>query len=618
MAARCATVLPPSLSLLVPPLRVVSACMWQVAQHRQVKNYTKVEEFVSDVLEMVPLLLSTKERIELLVGLRAKVILELCRDNPSITVQMLQPHFKRLKKISESTSNERDMYQKVDAAVRNLVDLIQALVKKPGYRRRYFQDIYPLHYGQRFDTALLSLVAEFLSRVEMLLPVPSFHQVAAWFDESPSILEDFLQMVHDPKPIQVLLHHCKDVTRLSSGSSSHIMPDTILSTLSGTHCSSVQAALGTKPAEKCVSAPHDLQSSLNESDTYDDHEDWSGDVDEGDPQRDSDEGQNDTSQHDQQSDSEQSGQTPFSKKEVNGTNEFNSYRSAVERTVNNDEGKDTASTEENGVQGSFHNVPNPGITNDGAIRCTECGKAFYSESLLRKHKEAHTKEKSAAQKNETGHQPENTAAYTPRLHPCSECKKIFYSKGSLANHQTVHTGQRHHLCSHCGKTCKTKRALDAHIRTHTGERPFECSVCGKRFNYRALLILHERIHTGEKPYLCSYCGKDFTGAGALMFHTRTHTGERPFKCEFCPKTFTMSCHLAKHRRVHTREKPYSCPVCSKRFAQQEGMKRHVRIHTGEKPFECLECGKRFAVQSNMKVHQRVHRKKENLLPFSSN
>ncbi|XP_063052700.1 zinc finger protein 888-like isoform X2 [Engraulis encrasicolus] len=581
MAALCSTALPPSLNLLVPPLRLVSASMWQVAQQCQVKNYTKVEEFVSLVLELVPSLLSTKERIELLLGLRTK-----------------------------------DMYQKVDAAVRNFVDLIQDLVKKPGYRRRYFQDTYPLHYGQRFDTALQSLVEEFLSRVEMSLPVPSFYQVAAWFDEDPLILEDCLQMVHDPKPIQVLLHHCKDLTRLSSGSSSHIMPDTILSTLSGTHCSSVQAALSTKPAEKCVSVPHDLQSSLNDSDTYYDHEDWSGDVDEGDPQRDSDEGQNVTSQHDQQSDSEQSSQTPFSEKEANGTNELNSYRSAVESTVNNDEGKDTASTEKNGAQGSFHKVPvYPGTTN---VRCTECGKAFYSESLLRKHKEAHTKEKSAAQQNETGHQPENTAAYTPRLHPCSKCHSIFYSKCGLEHHLRVHTRQRRHLCSYCGQTYHSKSQLDAHIRTHTGERPFECSVCGRGFNYRDLLILHERIHTGEKPYLCSYCGKAFTSAGALMLHTRTHTGERPYKCEFCPKTYTMTCHLTKHRRVHTREKPYSCPVCSKRFAHQQGMKNHVRIHTGEKPYECLECGKKFAVQSNMKVHQRVHRKKENQLPYSSN
>ena len=40
-----------------------------------------------------------------------------------------------------------------------------------------FQDIYPLHYGAKYDTALQSLVWEFLCRLEELLPVPSFHQV---------------------------------------------------------------------------------------------------------------------------------------------------------------------------------------------------------------------------------------------------------------------------------------------------------------------------------------------------------------------------------------------------------------------------------------------------------
>ncbi|XP_041966499.1 reticulocyte-binding protein 2 homolog a-like [Alosa sapidissima] len=47
--------------------------MWQVAEQCQVKYYTRLEEFVCVVLEVLPDLLSAKKRAELLLGLRAKV-----------------------------------------------------------------------------------------------------------------------------------------------------------------------------------------------------------------------------------------------------------------------------------------------------------------------------------------------------------------------------------------------------------------------------------------------------------------------------------------------------------------------------------------------------------------
>lgn len=59
--------------LWVPPLRLLSAFLWQVAEQRQVKYYTRLEEFVSVVLEIIPDLLSVKERTELVLGLKATV-----------------------------------------------------------------------------------------------------------------------------------------------------------------------------------------------------------------------------------------------------------------------------------------------------------------------------------------------------------------------------------------------------------------------------------------------------------------------------------------------------------------------------------------------------------------
>lgn len=62
-----------SLKLLVPPLRLLSAAMWQVAQRREVLDYEMLDEFVTLVTATVPDLLGPKQRGKLLLRLRAKV-----------------------------------------------------------------------------------------------------------------------------------------------------------------------------------------------------------------------------------------------------------------------------------------------------------------------------------------------------------------------------------------------------------------------------------------------------------------------------------------------------------------------------------------------------------------
>ena len=62
-----------SLRLLVPPVRLMTAYMWQVAHQQNVENFGKLENFVSVVLKIVPDLLSHRQKATLIIGLRAKV-----------------------------------------------------------------------------------------------------------------------------------------------------------------------------------------------------------------------------------------------------------------------------------------------------------------------------------------------------------------------------------------------------------------------------------------------------------------------------------------------------------------------------------------------------------------
>lgn len=62
-----------SLRLLIPPLRLLTAAMWQVARRQGMKNLVMLEDFVSLVTETVPQFLTERQKSLLLLALRAKV-----------------------------------------------------------------------------------------------------------------------------------------------------------------------------------------------------------------------------------------------------------------------------------------------------------------------------------------------------------------------------------------------------------------------------------------------------------------------------------------------------------------------------------------------------------------
>lgn len=63
----------PCLRLLVPPIRLVSAAIWQTVKQKAVLDYGTLEEFVYMVTDIVPQLLKARQRAELIFGLRARV-----------------------------------------------------------------------------------------------------------------------------------------------------------------------------------------------------------------------------------------------------------------------------------------------------------------------------------------------------------------------------------------------------------------------------------------------------------------------------------------------------------------------------------------------------------------
>ncbi|XP_010790760.1 uncharacterized protein, partial [Notothenia coriiceps] len=163
-----------SLRLLLPPLRLMTASMWQVARQQSVKHYGMLEDFVSMVTEAVPQLLTDRQRRLLLLALRAKVTLV----DPQVTLgdpQVTLTHLEELR--SENTMDD------------DTSSLQSLLAQSPDDRQRLLQEV----FDHSFDSALQELISDFLSRTEQLFPVPDFKQTACWLSAAPGAFEECLQ-----------------------------------------------------------------------------------------------------------------------------------------------------------------------------------------------------------------------------------------------------------------------------------------------------------------------------------------------------------------------------------------------------------------------------------------
>ncbi|KAJ8007153.1 hypothetical protein DPEC_G00114590 [Dallia pectoralis] len=620
-----------ALRLLVPPLRLMSAFMWRVAQRRNVMQYGKLVEFVTLVTEMVPELLSTRQSSQLILGLRAKLVLELCRRESPADHLTIQAHLDAIHTLTEKSTDKE--CNELEASDYNFVELVRILLKDPFERENFFQEVFPIHYGSQYDTALQRLMSEFLSRLEDLLPVPDLAQTTAWLDAAPSVLEECEHTICDHEQLKTVLQHHQHNGTLNNSQVCNYTADTILSTLT------------LPPKIRVVNEPDFSNNVRPHTDSEDngiegcDDEDDHDTLDEGttvysedlslltseqqkqegqlpaeslslDPLAPCDELKVDhfltvVVNGDKPSDALTCTLRPFSHGEMdnqdiqtgqvqkaskpNGRKRKMFRRGDKKRAGWGNKKKKTGNICEKGKDCSS-------APQNKTYSC-HCGKDFKKPSLLTLHMGVHT---------------------MPYL--CDQCPKRYATPGALKKHQVIHTDvwlDKPFHCDRCKRRYRSQYDLKKHERSHSGERRHECSTCGKRFTQQCTLIRHRRMHTGEKKYVCSVCGKAFLSNGELRLHTRTHTGENPHTCKHCGKGFKASCHLTVHLRSHTGERPYSCKTCPKSFSTSDGLRSHTYTHTGEKPHQCSECGKTFTQRGNMVNHmRRVHKPK--LLQKQSN
>ncbi|XP_073336441.1 uncharacterized protein [Pagrus major] len=242
------------LRLLAPPLQLLSAAVWQVVQQGLVDHYGMLEEFVTMVTELVPELMSYSQRAQLILGLRARLVLEMCRGEHPADMQTIQPHLDRIKAPVSTAKDHHVTINQVEESEVNFVELVHSLLEDPSERKYFFQEIFPVYFGSKYEAALEMLVWEFISRLEELLPVPDFTQLAALLGDAPSFLDDCLQSFFPPEDMKAVLEHHRNLGHFEEKDPRLLpMDDCILSSLS--------LPPGTKPVMNTTSC----SPALNES-----------------------------------------------------------------------------------------------------------------------------------------------------------------------------------------------------------------------------------------------------------------------------------------------------------------------------------------------------------------
>uniref|UniRef100_A0A8C6WZE4 C2H2-type domain-containing protein n=1 Tax=Neogobius melanostomus TaxID=47308 RepID=A0A8C6WZE4_9GOBI len=565
-----------SLRLLVSPLQLMAAALWGIVQHRAVMHYGLLEDFITTVLDIIPELLTHSERVQLVLGLRAKV-------------GFLSMH----NRIFESSL--------LISSVANFINVVNILLEDPYERGMFYLETFPSVFGSNFDSALCALVRKFLMNLEKLLPVPNLDQVSnlplsfepviiileyyrvvlflflTIFSLFPvcgddSIFSSFIQMSTDQKESKVS-QKCKGFAPEDDMGEEHVGEVT------------EDVTLGCKISRENVmdidysQEMLDEQTDLNRSDSILIETCISlGGVPEN----------NDTQSelHPNQSSKES---------EKTTTNQSTMKCTVCDKTFSN---LIIMRRHYHYTHNMKHHFPCPTCKrtfvrlydlvkhheNGLLFQCKTCKWCYTSESELSNHKKLFN----------------DTCAL---FYNCEVCGKSFKEARNLQRHETVHLADEEKpVCSYCDKTFSSKMALEVHMNRHTGG--FSCSICAKVFHQKIFLKRHMDRHNGQEPYLCEICGKGWPTEKYLQVHMIKHSDERPFTCDKCGMTFKSEATLKSHyRRKHTNVRPFKCSVCSKAFAFSRGLKLHMMKHTGIRPFVCSRCGKGFRRSDELKTHQ---------------
>ncbi|KAJ8373848.1 hypothetical protein SKAU_G00044280 [Synaphobranchus kaupii] len=657
-----------SLCLLVPPLRLASAAMWQMTQRGEIMHYGKLEEFVTLVTETVPELITYKQRAQLIQGLRTRFILELCRDEHPTDPQTIQAHVNKIRSPSVPPSAAGVNDADVEASEANFLALVQTLLKDPAEKEHFFQEVFPVEFGPKYDAALQTLMWEFLSRLEHLLPVPDLTQTASLLSAAPAGLEECLQCTSHQQQLKTLLQRHKCFGQFATDALPS-MDDCIVSSLSlppltGVVITSEQTDSGGRSDSVHNTITVLSSSSFSkevEPECLIDSTDYAGvevelrtsvGFSEGPEVR---VGGTSMAEEEEEEEEEDGGMDPEgggtehkggamendglrqSEGGVNEQRDKEELRLRTERENKMDEPSLGTEITHAAQTGTTVNEARLWTWKEAVVKHNNMGNRLVI--TLKGLPESREKKnvngpRNFSHRNESAGWPVETNA---QVFACSKCLVFHSDEGYLHQHiKTAHPEEYKQVlwpgeykagnpvppsdacpdpapCSDpapapcCDPAPAPENLLSVPDKPETsGPRTHDCSQCGKCFKSPSDRTRHERTHTGERPFHCSQCGKRFITAWDLTRHQRTHAGKYPFYCAQCGESFKSSSELSQHRQIHPDKRRYNCRQCGKSFDSLLERSKHRQTHAVRRQYKCPQCEKSYTRPSDMRRHQRSH------------
>ncbi|XP_056133206.1 zinc finger protein 99-like [Lampris incognitus] len=575
-----------SLRLFIPPLRLVSAAMWQVVQRGDVQDYGLLEEFISTVTDIVPELLNPDQKAQLLLGLRAKVILDICRAERMTDLETIEMHLERIKTLI-STWAAQPCFAEVEFPESNFVDQIESLLKDPAEKEKLFQDVFPIDFGPDYDNALQMLMLDFLSRLERLLPIPDLQQTASMLSAVPSALEECVQSVPDPQQLKTVLQYHTTLGHLDLIDETQTIPSSfgncILSSLSLPQLEKVvidadQIQLQT-PSEQM----HGCMTVQVEGETvtlldYIQIEQPSGLAEEQDSVKFEAEEDPDGAIIDE----ENAVAIGSTEEGINHQNLADTLKPASFQPLKQSKRlqlKRKAAKEKKDSSGLTTKRPRRKFSNNKT--CPVCGKNFLRATAMRRHQEIHSENRQLRYK-------------------CPNCDKRFRDQYDMTRHN-MRVHEKEELLKD-----EVENEGSGDPGTSESQEAKYCFLCGKYFARRVDMERHMKSHSEDRPYKCAYCEKKFKNPYVLKRHQK----------EIC-KSKDLEKPNFGHSNAATKssdsklclEGPTDgkiCPICSRILPCTADMSKHLRSHTEERPFICVTCEKGFKYKDTLKKHQIIH------------
>lgn len=631
--------------------------MWSVVQGSNVQNYGMVEDFIHSVTNIVPELISTDHRTQLLLALRARAVLELCRVDTTPSLESIEAHLEHIKTLISSWAAQ-PCFEEVVIPESTFVEQVQLLLKDPMEKEKFFKDVFPLEFGPDFDSALQVLMLDFLTRLEKLFPLPDIQQTASMLRADPSALDQCLHSVPDPQNLTTILHYHTSLGHLDVSDEVQTITsfgNCILSSMCLPQVEKVvideqmQLQPATEQIEGCVTVQVEGQTVTlldyiqieQPTDLIepDDHEE---------------------SEHDEEN-------TLKSDVELSLTDDSDAFKPAPFQPLKQSkqvEVKNESSQTSRGQRKKYstnktcpiceksflraaamrRHLETHSVTRELKYKCDNCDKRFRDQYDMTRHSlRVHEKEAVGSPSSTEG-TVDPDASPSPESKNCILCGKYFARLVDMERHMKSHLEDRPYSCPYCKKTFKNPYILKRH----------QNKICKSRDLQKAATLkkdtpwLDQQLSPGEGKE-CPICCRVLPCNADIAKHLRSHTEERPFICVTCEKAFKYRDTLKKHQIIHghegvkeeksksveqilagadaasgtemsfldqkenildeaavapqTRKKELDCPVCARTFDSVKTFNRHLQSHTEDRPYHCVHCKKRFKHMHGLKRHQ---------------